>query len=67
MEAAFERLTSVQQRNINKHMFAVAYNCVVKSKGNPKALLSVIREETSSCEHLEPDLIRYCKLVQKVM
>ena len=67
MEAAFERLTAVQQRNINKHMFAVAYNCVVKSKGDPEALSSIIREEAYEEKHLEPDLIRYCRLVQKVM
>lgn len=67
MEAAFERLTAVQQKNINKHMFAVAYNIVVRSKGNPDTLLSVVNEETSGCEHLQPDLMRYCKLVQKVM
>ena len=67
MEAAFDRLTTVQKKNINKHMFAVAYNCVVKSKGNPEALLSIVREETSNCRHLEPDLVRYCRLVQRVM
>lgn len=67
MEAAFERLTAVQQKNINKHMFAVAYNIVVRSKGNPDALLSMVSEETSNCKHLEPDLTRYCRLVQRVM
>ena len=67
MEAAFERLTAVQQRNINKHMFAVAYNCVIRSKGDPDVLKHLISEETSGCEHLQPDLLRYCRLVQNVM
>jgi hypothetical protein len=67
MEAAFERLTAVQQKNVNKHMFAIAYNCVVRSKGNEDFLMQIICEETSKCSHLKPDLIRYCKLVQRVM
>ena len=67
MEAAFERLTAVQQRNINKQMFAVAYNIVVRSKGDSDTMLSMVNEETSGCKHLQPDLIRYCKLVGRVM
>ena len=67
MEAAFERLTAVQQKNINKHMFAVAYNIVVRSKEDPNTLLLMVDDETSGCKHLQPDLIRYCKLVSRVM
>ena len=67
MEAAFERLTEVQRRNVNKRMFVVAYDCVVRSKGDPEALLQAVRRETADCRHLEPDLLRYCRLVQRVM
>lgn len=67
MDAAFYRLTTVQQKNINRHMFMVAYDCVVKSKGDPEALVRIIQEKTADCQHLEPDLTRYCKLVQRVM
>lgn len=67
MEAAFERLATVQQKNVNKHMFVVAYNCIVKSKGNTELLMSIVREETASCPHLEADLMRYCRMVQRVM
>jgi hypothetical protein len=67
MEAAFERLTTVQQRNVNKHMFVAAYNCIVKSRGDTGLLASIVREETANCPHLEADLMRYCKMVQRVM
>ena len=67
MEAAFERLTEVQRANVNKHMFRVAYNCVVRSRGDHEALLRIVHSETESCRHLEQDLLRYCRLVQRVM
>jgi len=67
MNAAFERLTEVQQKNVNKLMFITAYNCVAKSKGDPDTLLNIVRNETADCPHLELDLLRYCRLVQRVM
>jgi hypothetical protein len=67
MDEAFDRLTIVQQRNVNKHMFVVAYNCVVRSKGDNSALVKEVRKETADCPELEADLLRYCKLVQRVM
>ena len=67
MDAAFDRLTEVQKRNVNKQMFVVAYGCVVRSKGDPDALARIVQSETADCQHLEPDLIRYCRLVQSVM
>jgi hypothetical protein len=66
MEAAFDRLTSVQKDNINKYMFEVAYKCVVKSEGNTDYLKQIVRNETRSSPHLEKDLFRYCKLVSTV-
>lgn len=67
MDEAFERLTAVQQRNVNKHMFVVAYGCVVRSKGDKGALVREVRKETADCPELEADLLRYCRLVQCVM
>lgn len=66
MEAAFDRLTLIQKENINKHMFSVAYNCVVKSKGNCDILSYLIHQETANCPHLASDLARYCKLANSV-
>ena len=68
MEAAFDRLTQVQKDNINRHMFEVAYKCVVRSEGNTEYLKQIVRKETSSSNfsHLEKDLLRYCKLVLSV-
>jgi hypothetical protein len=67
MDAAFERLTEVQRANVNRHMFRVAYECVVRSKGDQDALLHIVQSETEGCRHLEQDLLRYCRLVQRVM
>jgi hypothetical protein len=66
MDEAFDRLTWVQKNHINKQMFAVAYNCVARSKGNAVLLERAINEETAVCKHLKNDLVRYCKLVNSV-
>lgn len=67
MQEAFERLPAIQQRFINRPLFEKAYSCVAVSKGNDNALIQIIREEVADCPHLEPDLLRYCKLVKRVM
>lgn len=66
MEAAFDRLTRIQKENVNQQMFAVAYGCVARSRGDPEALEQAIDEETSNCPHLRADLVRYCRLVDSV-
>ncbi len=66
MEAAFERLTEIQKENINQQMFVFAYNCLTKSKGDPSVLEFIIDSETANCPHLRADLVRYCKLVNRV-
>ena len=48
-------------------MFRVAYDCVVRSKSDQGALLHIVQSETEGCRHLEQDLLRYCRLVQRVM
>jgi hypothetical protein len=62
MDNAFGRLTDIQKQNINKHMFEIAYKCV--ASGNTE---QAIHDVTRDCPHLEADLRRYCKLVEKVM
>ena len=66
MDTAFDRLADIQKQNINRRMFAIAYLCVVQSKGDPDVLMSLILRQTESCPHLTPDLIRYCRLADSV-
>ena len=66
MDAAFDRLTPIQQDNINKQMFVFAYECIAKSKGNSLRLQQIINKETVDHPYLRQDLIRYCKLVENV-
>lgn len=63
MDDAFERLTYIQQKNINKKLFYLAYDCVVLSRGDPYLLVEIIKEKTSHTPYLSSDLLRYCKLV----
>lgn len=65
MDAAFDRLTKIQQNNVNKQMFVFAYECVAKSRN--EALERIIDQETVAQPHLRADLVRYCRLVQRVM
>lgn len=69
MEEAFGRLTAIQQKNINMAMFVFVYGCIVKSKGSYDAFVGIVSEEigTSRTSDLECDIMRYYKLVQKVM
>ena len=67
MEAAFERLPAIQQKNINRQMFAIAYSCVVRSRGDTDVLVQIVQNEARDFSHLEADLMRYCKLVRRVM
>ena len=67
MDAAFGRLTDIQQKCVNREMFNTAYGCVARSRGDPNALNKMVQEITRDCPHLEADLARYCKLVQGVM
>lgn len=62
MDNAFGRLTGIQKLNINKNAFEIAYKCV--ASGNTE---QSIRNVTRDCPHLEADLRRYCKLVERVM
>ncbi len=64
MEEAFERLTAIQQRSINKRMFEVACQIVLDLKINKK---EAVRQHTVSCPHLAADLFRYCKLAELVI
>jgi len=66
MEEAFNRLTTVQQNNINKYMFEIAYKCVAKSGSQPDILVQIVKETASDYPHLEKDLLRYCKLADSV-
>jgi len=75
MEEAFNRLTKVQQNNINKYMFEIAYKCVAKSgsqlwaphpKQGQDILVQIVKETASDYPHLEKDLLRYCKLADSV-
>lgn len=66
MNSAFERLTEIQRDNINKPMFIIAYNCILQSRGDSDLLTKLIIEKTKECPHLTSDLIRYCRLVEKV-
>lgn len=66
MDEAFDRLTPIQKDNVNKQMFAFAYECIAKSNGNSEVLQQIIDEETANFPHLKQDLVRYCKLVESV-
>lgn len=66
MEEAFDRLSTIQKENINKNMFIIAYECVVRSNGNDKMLQAIIDKKTEECPHLKSDLLRYCRLVDKI-
>jgi hypothetical protein len=66
MEEAFGRLTKVQQHNINKYMFEIAYKCVAKSGSQPDILVQIVKETTLNHPNLEKDLLRYCKLADSV-
>lgn len=67
MEEAFGRLTAIQQKNINKAMFVFVYNCIVRSKGDYDIFVNIVQEEISNFGDLECDVIRYYKLIHKVM
>lgn len=66
MEEAFNRLTKVQQNNINKYMFEIAYKCVAKSGSQQEILVQIVKETVENYPHLEKDLLRYCKLADSV-
>jgi hypothetical protein len=66
MDDALNRLTFIQQSNINKRMFSLAYSCVTLSGGNPDRLVGIVKEKTYGQPNLAPDLLRYCRLVDSI-
>lgn len=67
MNDAFERLTFVQQHNINKDMFSVAYECIVFAKDDDSKLFYIVQKKSQKNPDIAADLLRYCKLVKTVI
>lgn len=67
MDDAFKRLTFIQQDNINKETFAIAYECVVNAGDDNNKLFYIVQQKVKRNPSLITDLLRYCKLVKTVM